>query len=236
MGAFVKKILSNNESCGSILKARREAVGISVEEVSVHTGIREHYLESLEADLYHELPGDWYVRKYLSVYAQYVGLSARDVLARYDPPKSSRDALASRALRLRGILPSSRLAVWPRRVTRISLAFGLALFLSLLAVRMAARLSPPTLAVTYPPEGYITHMDTLALSGVSEPEARIAVNGESLVPAGDGSFSLMVHLSYGVNVYTITAQRRFGGSTKVSRRIVKDGIAQSAGPQYDITP
>lgn len=236
MNAFIKKSLHRREgSCGSLLRARREGMGVSVEEASLSTGVPVGHIKRLEEDAYHELPGDWYVKKYIRVYAHYLGLSPEEVLARYDPPRPASVASFSPMLRLREILPSSRLTVWPKRVTRTSLGFGLVLFLSILAVRMTAQLSPPMLAVTYPPEGYITHMDTLVLSGRSEPEARIVVNGESLVPGKDGTFSLMVHLTYGVNVYTITAQRRFGKQAQISRQIVKDGIAQNPAPS-SLTP
>lgn len=71
------------ETVGQILRKKREARGMSVAEVSRVTRIPLVTLQSIERDHFDDLPGEVFVRGFLRSFAQTVGLSAPDILARY---------------------------------------------------------------------------------------------------------------------------------------------------------
>lgn len=71
------------DSVGQMLRAARVAKRMSVEEISRATRVPVSSVERIEADQFDELPGEVFVRGFLKSYAQAVGLSADDVLARY---------------------------------------------------------------------------------------------------------------------------------------------------------
>ncbi len=219
INGFIKKNLLHDHSVGAALKMQRETLGLTIDDVFRHTGIQPHYLVGLEEDNQHALPGMVYAKKYLSTYARFIGIS-EEALALMD------DSFLPRApLQLRPTVSPSRFTVWPRRITRLLLGATVGIFLVILGARLFTRFSPPDLQLIYPPEGYMTHLDSLALSGKTEPEARVTVNGEALVPSTDGSFSLIVRLTNGVNIFNITSQRRFGTRAEVNVQVVKNGMA-----------
>jgi len=73
---------------GELLRATREAKGVSLAEVEEATKIREKYLAALEAEEFDVLPGEVYVRGFLRNYAIYLGLDPNDVLALRGYPTS----------------------------------------------------------------------------------------------------------------------------------------------------
>ena len=70
---------------GSLLRAQREALGLTLEQAEEATRIRHRYLEALEAERFADLPGEVYVRGFLRLYAEYLGLDPDEVLSRYRP-------------------------------------------------------------------------------------------------------------------------------------------------------
>jgi cytoskeletal protein RodZ len=75
--------LSGPETLGTLLRKQRELRGMSVVEVSRVTRISASTLGALESDHFDDLPGEVFVRGFLRSYAQAVGLSPEEVLARY---------------------------------------------------------------------------------------------------------------------------------------------------------
>jgi len=66
-----------------------------LEEISKFTKVNEYYLKAIEGDRYDILPGVFYVKAYLNVYARYLTLNPKDIVLRYEnylksltPPKT----------------------------------------------------------------------------------------------------------------------------------------------------
>lgn len=68
---------------GEMLKAARESTGLELIELSRQTAVRGDYLAALEEDRLDELPEPVYVRNFVRLYAQAVGLDARKALEMY---------------------------------------------------------------------------------------------------------------------------------------------------------
>ena len=68
---------------GDLLREAREARGHSLEDVEKATRIRVKYLEALESGDFGVLPSATQARGFLRNYAQFLGLDAEAVLARY---------------------------------------------------------------------------------------------------------------------------------------------------------
>jgi cytoskeleton protein RodZ len=71
------------ESLGQWLRERREARGISLEEIASATKIVPRYLEALENDRLDLMPGGFFVKGIIRTYAQAVGLDPEEALGRY---------------------------------------------------------------------------------------------------------------------------------------------------------
>src|SRR4030067_2397001 len=68
---------------GSILKIIRERRGISLNLVAEKTKISINYLENIEAEKYHQLPVEVFLKGYLFQYARFLGLDAKKVVDDY---------------------------------------------------------------------------------------------------------------------------------------------------------
>ncbi len=68
---------------GDLLRAAREAKGVSLAEVEETTRIRGRYLEALESGDYAGLPARVYAEGFVRNYALYLGLSPQEMLALY---------------------------------------------------------------------------------------------------------------------------------------------------------
>ena len=70
-------------SLGEQLRIARRTTKKSLEDVSNDTNISKRYLEALEEDNYDIFPGQVYVRGFLSVYAECVGLDPKAIVEQY---------------------------------------------------------------------------------------------------------------------------------------------------------
>lgn len=61
---------------GALLRARREALGLSLDDVQAATHIRTGYLEALEQNRWDHLPAEVYAVGFLRTYARHLGLDA----------------------------------------------------------------------------------------------------------------------------------------------------------------
>ena len=120
------------ESIGRYLKTKREAQGMSLEELSRATRIPVASIERLEGDHFDDLPGEVFVRGFLRAYARAVGAPVDDVLARYT---SSRRVSWVTPLPLTA--PTDRRA--PQRRVGVAIAFVLLLILFTVAVSIVLR-------------------------------------------------------------------------------------------------
>ncbi|WP_305041185.1 helix-turn-helix domain-containing protein [Geoalkalibacter sp.] len=62
------------------MKQRREARGLSLEDVAQTLRIRRPFLEALESESWDDLPGEAYFKGFLRSYAEYLGLDPRPML------------------------------------------------------------------------------------------------------------------------------------------------------------
>ncbi len=76
------------EDLSAELKARREASGLSIDDLFERTRINPTFLEALESGNFDILP-EAYTRLFLKTYAEEIGLNPQEILARYEALKES---------------------------------------------------------------------------------------------------------------------------------------------------
>jgi cytoskeletal protein RodZ len=122
--------VSGIESVGNTLRQQREKKRMSLAEVSRVTRIPLATLESIELDHFDDLPGEVFVKGFLKSYAQTLGLSSDDIVARYS---ASRQIAAVTPLPVASPVQAARTGQGRR--------FGVALALVLLLILFTLALS-----------------------------------------------------------------------------------------------
>ena len=72
------------DDIGAQLKAQREMLGYSLQDVAQHTRIRKTYLESIEDNQFSDLPGQAYVTGFVKAYARYLDFDSSALLAQLE--------------------------------------------------------------------------------------------------------------------------------------------------------
>ena len=108
-------------------------------------------------------------------------------------------------------------------------------FLTYLIWQLNGILQPPKLVIFTPSDGYISNHLTTLVQGETDKEVRLDVNGKEIMANGQGKFEAVVDLSNGINTITISATKKHGKTTTITRHvIVKSSVltAQGAGTNY----
>src|SRR5579885_991011 len=114
---------------GERLRSARLARGLSLDDVEAGTRIRRRFLEALEREEFDELPGPVYVRGFLRIYGEFLGIPAEELLAQCPGSTAPRTLRGTPVdVRITPVMPRSR----ARRV-----ASGIALVLGAGAVLVA---------------------------------------------------------------------------------------------------
>ncbi len=119
-------------SVGQFLREKREERRMSVEEIARATRVPASSVERIESDQFDELPAEVFVRGFLKSYAQAVGVSSEEVLARYT---------SSRRVAWVTPLPLSS-AAKPARGRRFGVAIAFVLLLILFTLALSIVLKP----------------------------------------------------------------------------------------------
>lgn len=83
---------------GQLLSNKREALGMSVQEVADTMRITMHYVRALETDAHDKLPGDVFIRGYLRTYSSLLGLEPTIVINVYNDYASQRESAESNSV------------------------------------------------------------------------------------------------------------------------------------------
>ncbi len=77
---------------GQLLSNKREALGLSVQEVADKLHITMHYVRALETDAHNKLPGDVFIKGYLRSYSNLLGLEPSIVINVYNDYTNQRES------------------------------------------------------------------------------------------------------------------------------------------------
>jgi cytoskeletal protein RodZ len=124
-----------SEPLGRYLRRQRERRGMSVAELSRVTRIPTSSLEAIEADRFDELPGQVFVKGFLTAYAQAVRVLPAEIVARYT---SSRRVAYVTPLPMQTPLQAAREGQGGRRFG-VAIAFVLLLILLSLALSIVLK-------------------------------------------------------------------------------------------------
>ncbi|MFU8771102.1 MAG: helix-turn-helix domain-containing protein [Anaerolineales bacterium] len=169
------------EEIGSQLQHQRELLGLSIEDVSRQTHLRDHYLKALEAGDLNGLPSPVQGRGMLQNYAAFIGLDPERLLLRFAEGLQLRQSLkqATRPKKAVGKRPT---AIHYRflRFLSIDILLGLVLVASLVGFVIWGVIQINTMQAEPEP---LPTFPSIADSLLTQPEDIIAPQDEEQTPA-----------------------------------------------------
>ncbi len=218
MNAFnLKKIKKN--TLGEKLKTRRIENSWSLRLVSQRINIPVRYLEYLENDNWKKLPGKIYIKNFLKKYTNELGLNFKLAYQQYQKEISSNFLKKKKInFNFKKIKNNFLNFVTPQKIKIFFIFLIILGFFCYLYFKINEYVKPPELLIISPVENISTEKNIMEISGKSEAEAILSINGQEIAVSENGDFSLDVKLRPGLNRFKIISQR------KHSRQSVKEVI------------
>lgn len=218
---FRKKTLKGTETIGGYLTELLEQERKTVEELAAALHFQERHMRALLADHCEVLP-DAYYGKHLARrlaaslggnadYAERLFLCAAPRLA---PEETAEQAFSRGRVRARSLFVVARFAAG----SLIASVFLVLLVYFGLNIRRA--LMPPALEISSPSADMVTLNRTVTVSGRTEPEVTLRVNGQLVTLDADGRFSTILYLEEGLNDVEAVAVKRYSKPQTVFRRVL----------------
>lgn len=210
------------ETFGEILAQARRAQGLRLSDVARRLKIKLNYLKALETEDLKSLPPPVYVQGFLEHYARFLKLDASIVLRHYKTERNILDNLhyAEKLVYQSKLKRFSLLNISPKIVKLGLIAFCVIAFLMYLGWELSGFSAPPVLKIIAPADNEQINTDTLAISGESDPEAAIFVNGQQVFVDREGNFQEQIVLAEGLNIIEILARNKLGRERKVAKNVL----------------
>lgn len=199
---------------GDKLKNTRESLKMTLGEVSKKTKIPLDYLRSLEEGNYKELPADVYVGAYLRKYTEILNLNIDEALEQF---RAERGIVSKSPSCFTKKTP---LTVTPKRIGLVLSIVVIALIFGYFWHQLSYLINPPAIKIARPNSDLTIREKAIEISGQTEPDVYLTVNGQELYVDKEGYFKGIVNLDSGLNILKFEAKDRFGKINTVIRRIM----------------
>lgn len=203
---------------GERLSLERRKRRLSIEEVAKGTKIRPQFLEALEHGDYKKLPSSAYVQGFIKIYAEYLGLPKREILALFRREFNEREFIE--------VLPES----FTNPTSRLfaGLRFGQATIIITLIIlfvlgftffQYKAAFFAPSLVVLEPTENQVITVPNTTVVGNTEQNVTVTIDDNPVVVSKDGLFKKNITVLAGTTDITVKAVNNFGRETTLVRHI-----------------
>ncbi|HLA04124.1 MAG TPA: helix-turn-helix domain-containing protein [Patescibacteria group bacterium] len=195
---------------GGIFSSARNKKRISLKKAAEDLLINRENLEAIETSDWQSLPEPPFAQGFVRSYAEYLGLDVEHTLAlfrrEYDEVKYQGKKPAHSA--------KKRFYLTPSRFASFLTIAAILVFVVYLVLQYLSVLSSPKLEVNSPPDDLTTSIPAVAISGKTEKDATVAVNGEFVAVSQDGEFSYQLVLTEGRNEIEIVASKKLSPKSK----------------------
>lgn len=204
------------KTVGEFLREERLKQNKDLEYIAQKTKIRPTILKHIENGNYDKLPSRTYVHGFVRAYAIALGIDVEKALAffrrEYDVV-SSDDRTAPEPLEKPGFI------ITPTKVLTVAGSLILVAFFVFLFMQYRQFAGRPVLLLEYPPEQLTIDQEFVNVSGRTDPENEILINGEAVAVSSDGTFQISVTLHSGLNTISIVARNNIGRETIIEREV-----------------
>ena len=208
---FKTKEIETN-TLGDLLKSARKAARLALWQAAKKINIPLKCLTCFETGDYRKLPANVYAIAYLKKYAQILDLDVDRVVEQF---KAERSAVAKTPEKR-----SARFIVTPKRLSLVLTLVAISLVFGYFWHQLSYLISPPAIKITQPASDLTTSEEFLKVSGYTEADVYLMINGKEIYVNEKGHFEDTVDLGIGLNILNIEAKDRLGKTSTVTRRVM----------------
>ena len=220
MKTFVKnKINTDFDLIANELRRARQNKKLSLEEVSRRTKINIKYLIALEEGDFLCLPKGLYAKNFLRQYSIFLGISLDNILEIYDDLNDFKKE-STKNLFSNQVVKNKYFLAIPKFLRNMIILMVVFIFFSYLLFSFQKLNSAPILKISYPPNNLITSENIVEISGSSEKDVDISINGENILLSLDGTFFQKINLKLGINEIVIEAKKKYGKTNTIKKQIL----------------
>lgn len=202
---------------GQILKEERENKFYSLDEIEKITKIRREFLEALENGEYTKLPPPTFVQGFIKNYGKFLGLDTQKLLAIYRREFSEGKNLPRILETFTNPLDRKRFKLTPAKIITSVVLVLIAIFFGYLWFEYRFLVGEPFLEVSQPPDQLNATVESVEVSGRTDPESKVSINNQEIGVDFSGKFSQKINLKNEVNTIIVIATAKNGKSTKIER-------------------
>lgn len=219
---------------GEILQETRRKRKLTLEHVAQATKIRLPLLQAIEAGDQSKLPNPAYTRGLVTNYATLLGLDPKHILAFFrrefahpTPQESPQSFLPP------GLKSTTFFDLSLQQLSYLAIALIFIVALAFLGRQYWRYGRKPTLIVTQPPNQLTISRPALTVSGRTDPDSKVLINGQAALVDANGFFSLNLLLTQGLQKIEVVAEDRQGLSSTIERivkiEVPSEGQADETG-------
>lgn len=219
--SFTIQKLDDCQKLGEQLYKMRKACNWTLGEMAESTKIQRYLLEAFEKGDYDKLPESLYARQFLKRYVRALGGDEDYFLHRFDQERGTCDFLGNTRLPIKKTRLRNSFSF-----VRIGKIAGLSVVLACIGTYLGWQIititAPPKIVLDSPTEDVRTNVATISVSGNTEPETKLSINGMPALINSDGYFNVPVALERGINVIVVEGANRHSRSYTIYRRVIFD--------------
>lgn len=202
-------------SLGEIFKKRRIEKHRSIEDVSLKLKISSRKIQTLENNDWPHSLAPVYARSYIAKYARFLSLDTQELLALYEQETKTTNTLI--------VLPkivNPKLVLTPKTIFLFIVIIFFIFVGSYLIFDWINLTLPPTITLEEPTDNFITSIPEIVISGKTDSNSKLTINGAPVYPDGAGNFETTYFLEAGLNNIKIRAINNLGEESILYRWVL----------------
>lgn len=217
MPRFSKKNILSNQTLGDKLRRTRQNNQLSLENIAAAIQIKKEYILYLERGQYNKLPSLVFIKNYLKKYCEYLSLPWPAIEKTYQQeiivyqqkqPKNVSAKFQHKAL------------VIPKIFLILVIIMVFTSFSVYLVYEIGNFIQPPDLVVNDLPDQLTTREHSIFISGNTEIDTQVFINGQVILTDEYGNFKENVTLRTGLNTIKILAKKKHSKERIIYKQIL----------------
>ncbi len=213
---FTQKKIIIEEKAGERLRQARNLLNLNLKQVASKTGIKEEYLIAMENENFSSLPPGLYGKNFIKKYSQFLKINPSEIINKtpFVDQESQNNPFSKK------IVNSNNFLIFPKIIRNSLLILIIIIFFSYLAFYLLKAREMPELLIYEPQNNISIENNLIEVSGKTDPNANLTINGKAILLEDGGYFSSKINLKQGVNQINIVSQKKYSQENIIKKQIL----------------